>query len=479
MSSSAGLSFEHFVPEPSERATKLLSRWSDTNVERPALVAKPKSEADVVEAVRYAREHGLYVVPVGGAHTWFVPIRSNTLYLDMRYFNAVELDEVTGIARIGGGALVGEVVSKLTLHGRYALIPNSDAPGYVGCLIGGGSSTMNGLHGFMIDAVVSFQLVTATGQRAEVSEKSQGKELELFHALSGAGHGLGVITSVQVKTWSIRGLGMPEDKVWTRSLIFPPPAVTTAVETFAKLLVEAPKLAATLIFIRNPPTAPMPGAPTIILSANYRGPWEEAEQHTQDLFNAEIVAKAVKADTIGVPWLDQNKALEPFNAHGGYKDFASTFLKDIKASSILEAYQLWLRFTEIPDAKRSIMIVGKWPTKKLVANGQDAELSRRFYSHRDCGAVVYAVPWYYDRNTVPKAKEFVEDYAAVFRRQEGGVQRIFGNNMRIGMNLEDMHDKEKIEKLRSIFRLWDPQEVFWSPYGRGWKDANSKDIVAT
>jgi len=125
----------------------------------------------------------------------------------------------------------------------------------IGFCLGGGSSSFNGLKGLAIDNLLSVRVITATGSVLNLSPNSSGQGAELFNVLCGAGLGFGVITSLILRAWRVAELQMPEDMVWTRKLIFPPPAIQTAANLFAKLQHCEPRMAANMVFQRAPPSA--------------------------------------------------------------------------------------------------------------------------------------------------------------------------------------------------------------------------------
>lgn len=151
-----------------------LPRWSTTNVGKPALVVIPETEKDVQAAILVARDNNLSIVTGGGGHGTFVPVGSENMYIDMSRFRNIKLDKDHGIVQVGGGVLSGELLRALASHGYYTPLPNSNAVGVVGCILGGGSTAFNGLHGYMADIVISFRLVTSEGDIIEVGPSSPG-----------------------------------------------------------------------------------------------------------------------------------------------------------------------------------------------------------------------------------------------------------------------------------------------------------------
>ena len=77
---------------------------------RPALIARCAGTADVVTAVKFAREHGLLVAVRGGGHS--VAGHSSCdggLVIDLTRMRGVDVDPDARVARVQGGALWADV----------------------------------------------------------------------------------------------------------------------------------------------------------------------------------------------------------------------------------------------------------------------------------------------------------------------------------------------------------------------------------
>lgn len=69
-------------------------------------------------------------------------------------------------------------------------------PGVVGATLGAGVGRYQGLHGLVIDALLSVRLITAEGKVIDVSATSNS---DLFWGIRGAGANFGIITSATYK----------------------------------------------------------------------------------------------------------------------------------------------------------------------------------------------------------------------------------------------------------------------------------------
>lgn len=90
-------------------------------------------------AIDYSRKNALQLLPAGGGHGSFVPVTSKTLYLDLKRFDKVEVDNNAQTVTVGGGAVTGQLVKACTDQGFYTTWVNSNAVGVVGSILGGGN----------------------------------------------------------------------------------------------------------------------------------------------------------------------------------------------------------------------------------------------------------------------------------------------------------------------------------------------------
>lgn len=445
-----------------------ISRWSNTNIDRPALIVTPRNEQDVQEAIRIARDNNLTIIAGGGGHGTFVPVGANNLYLEMIKFKTIQLDKEHGTVRVGGGVTSGELLKALAAEGYYTPLPNSNAVGVVGCVIGGGTTPLNGIHGWMADIVISFRLVTSEGNIVEVGPSASGIEANLFSALCGAGHGLGIITAITTSAYPISSLSMTDDKIWVRSLIFQESGIDAAAQAFLDVSVSQPSPAAStsLTFMRSPPGTPAAGMPVIILGRTYFGSEKEAEERSAVMFQKEVVTRALKENTEMMSMANLNDRFEPQNTHGGHKAIGSCRLKHLDVETIKASFERWRSATETyPDAQRSILSISSFDNTEHIRLGQTSINASKFLESRNRAFSAMAVVVCIKEVTMTAMMGFLDDTMAEFRKGDAGTPpRSFPNNLRFGMDLEEMFDQDKLVELRRVKQIWDADRIFWSPY---------------
>jgi len=76
---------------------------------------------------------------------------------------------------------------------------SSSSVGMIGAAVGGGVGPYTGLHGLIVDSLLSVRIVTGTGEAVTASATENS---DLFWAIRGAGHNFGVITSATFQVYN-------------------------------------------------------------------------------------------------------------------------------------------------------------------------------------------------------------------------------------------------------------------------------------
>ncbi|HEX4324661.1 MAG TPA: FAD-binding oxidoreductase [Gaiellaceae bacterium] len=160
---------------------------------RPAAIAYCTDEADVAAALRYGVEHGLRIAVRSGGHNGAgLGSVDDGLVIDLSAMNDVTVDAPVRMARVGGGALLKDVLAATHEHGLTVPVGIIGTTGVGGLTLGGGVGHLTRAFGLTIDNLVAATVVLADGS---VVQTDVEREPELFWALRGGGGNFGIVTS--------------------------------------------------------------------------------------------------------------------------------------------------------------------------------------------------------------------------------------------------------------------------------------------
>ncbi|MBE9938629.1 FAD-binding oxidoreductase, partial [Cellulosimicrobium cellulans] len=190
------------LPDGGPTAAEAVAAHSTLVAHDPDVAVLAETEADVVEAVRFAAHHGLRVRSHATGHGESSPITDGVV-LGTSGLAGVEVDPASRVARIGAGTRWNAVVDAAAEHGLAPVTGSSTSVGVVGYTLGGGYGPLTRSHGLTSDRVRGFRVVLADGS---VVEAGPDTEPDLFWALRGGKGGLGVVTRLDLELVPLRTL---------------------------------------------------------------------------------------------------------------------------------------------------------------------------------------------------------------------------------------------------------------------------------
>lgn len=164
---------------------------------RPAVIARCLGEADIADAIAFAREAGLEISVRGGGHS--VAGRCLTdggLMIDLSLMKGVHVDPESHTARVQPGVSWAQLNRETQLHGLAVTGGVISTTGIAGLTLGGGLGWLMPKYGLATDNLLSARVVTADGRTLTASEQENA---DLFWGLRGAGANLGVVSSFEYR----------------------------------------------------------------------------------------------------------------------------------------------------------------------------------------------------------------------------------------------------------------------------------------
>ena len=171
--------------------------WNGAIDRSPALIARCAGSDDVVEAVRFAREHDLLVSVRGGGHSIAGhSVCDGGLMIDLSLMKSIRVDPAARTVTAAGGVLWGELDRATQAFGLATTGGIISHTGIGGLTLGGGLGHLMRKHGLTVDNLRSVDLVTAAGERVHVDGDS---DPELFWGLRGGGGNFGIATAFELQ----------------------------------------------------------------------------------------------------------------------------------------------------------------------------------------------------------------------------------------------------------------------------------------
>jgi hypothetical protein len=214
--------------------------------QHPALVVMAAGAADVIAAVRFARERGLGVGVLVTGHGVASPCEGGVLINTSR-MRGVRVDPEAQTARVEAGALWRDVIPEAQAHGLAGLLGSSSGVSVVGYTMGGGFGWLGRKYGFNADSVREADVVTADGELLRVSAYAHP---DLFWGLKGGSGNFGIVTSMEFALY-------PLATVYGGNLFYPVERAPEVLELYSRWVDTLPDEMATAVAFMNFPPLPM------------------------------------------------------------------------------------------------------------------------------------------------------------------------------------------------------------------------------
>lgn len=160
---------------------------------KPSLIVRCSDVADVVTAVKYARENNLLLAVRGGAHNGAgLGVCDGGMVVDLSRMRGIRVDPKSRTVRVDGGCTLGDLDH--ATHAFGLAVPGGivSTTGVAGLTLGGGHGYLTRKFGLTIDNLLEVDVVLADGSLVTANAK---ENVDLYWGVRGGGGNFGVVTS--------------------------------------------------------------------------------------------------------------------------------------------------------------------------------------------------------------------------------------------------------------------------------------------
>jgi len=254
--------------------------WNATVNRKPALIARCTRPEDVVQAVKFGRQHNLLVSIRGGGHN----IAGNAvcddgIMIDLSPMKSVRVDAKARRATVEPGCTLADFDAAAQAHGLATPLGINSTTGVAGLTLGGGFGWLSRKYGMTVDNLLSADVVTADGTRVRASETENA---DLFWGLRGGGGNFGIVTDFE---FQLHPVG---PNVLSGLIVYPFAQAKSVLTQFAKFTQTMPdELNVWMVTRKAPPlpflSADVHGKEIVALALCYAGDPKAGEKLIEPL----------------------------------------------------------------------------------------------------------------------------------------------------------------------------------------------------
>ncbi len=284
--------------------------WNGHIDRQPALIARCRGVADVIGAVRFARERDLPASVRGGGHAVAGhALCDDGIVIDLSAMTGTRVDPLSRRMRVEGGCLNEHLDRESQAFGLATTSGIVSHTGVAGLTLGGGIGHLMRKFGLSIDALRSCDVVTADGEFVVASETEHP---DLFWGLRGGGGNFGIVTSFDFQLYPLG----PE--VLAGMLAWPMDEAPDVLAFLRAYAAEAPDEVGIMANLRLAPPLPavpeaLHGKPIVALVPTYAGPVAEGVQVLAPLRS--LTPPTIDA-LVPKPYAAHQKMFDPALPHG-------------------------------------------------------------------------------------------------------------------------------------------------------------------
>jgi FAD/FMN-containing dehydrogenase len=420
--------------------------WNGSIDRRPALIARCAGVADVIAAVRFAREHGLPVAVRSGGHSFpGLSIADDAFVIDVSLMKGVRVDPKARTARVQAGVLLGELDKETQAFGLAAPSGIVTHTGVAGLTLGGGIGWIMRKHGLSIDKLRRVDVVTAAG---ELVQASAVENEDLFWGVRGAGANFGIVTEFEFELVPVGPTILAGPIFWRME------NSREVLRFYRDWAGDAPDELMTIVVHRKAPALPfvpdeLHGEPVVMVIPCWIGDLEEGERFVRPLRE---FGKPVADVCVQKPFLAHQAMFDPSFVPGRWYYFRAfdvpaltdemvdiTVEHSLRIKSPLTSFPIW-------QMGGAVSRVGEDET---AFGGRQAKFT---YNIGACAATA---------DEFGEERQWVRDLWSALEEFHTSVYVNFLSDAEEGEErIRAAYGAAKYERLKALKRKWDPDNFF-------------------
>jgi hypothetical protein len=418
--------------------------WNASISRFPGLIARCAGVADVIAAVRFARENELLLAVRGGGHSFpGQSVCDGGLVIDLSPMKGIRVDPEARTVRAQAGVLLGELDRETQAFGLAVPSGIVTHTGLSGLTLGGGIGWLMRKYGLTIDQLRSVDLLTANGELVKASAEENP---DLFWGVRGGGGNFGIVTEFEFR------LNPVGPTVLAGPIFWPMEDSPDVLRFYREWIAEAPDELMTIVVHRKAPPLPfvppeLHGKLVVAVVCCYAGPLEEGEKVVKPLkaFGSPVLDLCVPK-----PFLTHQAMFDPSFPHGWWYYMRScdvaeladevidiTVEHSLRISSPLTAFPIWQRGGA----------AGRVGEEETALGGRDAG-----HTFNITAVTESAEGFAEEREWVRNFWSALEPHhtgAYVNFLMEEGEERV-----------REAYGARKYDRLKALKRRWDPDNLF-------------------
>jgi FAD/FMN-containing dehydrogenase len=419
--------------------------WSGTVDRRPLAIARCHDAEDVSSAVTLAAEQKLpLAVRCGGHSAAGHSTCDGGLVIDLSPMHHVTVDPDTRRARVGGGALLGQLDQATQQHGLAVPAGQVSHTGVGGLTLGGGVGYLMRQLGLTIDSLTGAQVVTASGEVVRADEHTNA---DLFWALRGGGGNFGVVTEFEFRLHEVGPI------ITAGVLVFPFTRAKEILQASRELMARASKdLSIHEILISIPSHDPFPqalhGQPAVFLVPAHLGTPEEAAAEL-----APLRALGPTLDMVGpMPYVALQTMIDWDTRHGLGTYTKSHWLNGFEDDLIDTLVEL---FPQAPSPLAHIV------TARMGGAIEQVPAQATAFAHRRAKNLMWVIDlWEDPSEDIEPHRDWVNGLLAATAHHSRGVYVNALESDEVATRTQSAYNQATFERLRQVKRRWDPDNLF-------------------